>query len=141
MTSTQTNIGAVSGCPTTNIPQKLRDAGLRPTRQRVGLAVLLFTRGNRHVSAEQLFEEASSADMPISLATIYNSLHQFTSAGLLRAVAVDNISDHHHMYLEDSGQVIDVHGQDMQVIGIPDIPEGMELSRVEVIVRLKKKTS
>lgn len=137
------------GCITLSIPQILREAGLRPTRQRIGLAVLLFGRGNRHVSAEQLFEEANSANITISLATVYNSLHQFTSAGLLRAVAVDsaktyfdtNISDHHHFYVEDSGQVIDVHDTDMKVVGMPDIPEGLELSRVEVIIRLRRKTS
>ncbi|MEO0636209.1 MAG: iron response transcriptional regulator IrrA [Pseudomonadota bacterium] len=131
---------------TSNIPQMLRDAGLRPTRQRVGLAVLLFSRGNRHVSAEQVFEEASAANMPVSLATIYNTLHQFTSAGLMRAVAVDsaktyfdtNTDDHHHFYHEESGQVMDIHDADMQVVGLPDIPDGMELSRVEVIVRLKR---
>lgn len=135
-----------SGCVTSNIPQMLRDAGLRPTRQRVGLAVLLFSRGNRHVSAEQVFEEASAANMPVSLATIYNTLHQFTSAGLMRAVAVDsaktyfdtNTDDHHHFYHEESGQVMDIHDADMQVVGLPDIPDGMELSRVEVIVRLKR---
>ncbi|MEM1365704.1 MAG: iron response transcriptional regulator IrrA [Pseudomonadota bacterium] len=147
MTVSKLQAPAKSGCPTSNIPQMLRGAGLRPTRQRVGLAVLLFSRGNRHVSAEQMFEEASAANMPISLATVYNTLHQFTAAGLMRAVAVDsaktyfdtNTSDHHHFYHEDSGQVVDVHDADMQVVGLPDIPDGMELSRVEVIVRLKRK--
>ena len=112
-----------------------------------GLAVLLFARGNRHVSAEQLFEEASAVNMPVSLATIYNTLHQFTSAGLLRAVAVDsaktyfdtNTDDHHHFYFEHNNEVVDVHAEDMQVVGIPDIPDGMELSRVEVIIRVKRK--
>ena len=149
MTMTRPTQMPKSGCPTSNIPQMLRTAGLRPTRQRIGLAVLLFSRGNRHVSAEQIFEEASAANMPVSLATIYNTLHQFTSAGLMRAVAVDsaktyfdtNTEDHHHFYHEDSGMVVDVHDADMKVVGLPDIPEGMELSRVEVIVRLKRKDS
>src|SRR5262245_7982586 len=86
--------------------EKLRKAGLRPTRQRLALAQLLFGRGDRHVTAEGLHEEAVGAGMPVSLATVYNTMHQFTAAGLLREVTVDgtrtyfdtNTGDHHHFY-------------------------------------------
>ena len=91
--------------------EKLRKAGLRPTRQRLALASLLFAHGDRHVSAESLHEEAVSAGVPVSLATVYNTMHQFTAAGLLREVTVDgtrtyfdtNTGDHHHFYCEDDG--------------------------------------
>ena len=91
-------------------------AGLRPTRQRVALAELLFGGPHRHVSAEQLHSEATEAHVGVSLATIYNTLHQFHEAGLLREVAVDasrsyfdtDTSDHHHFYVEDEQRMIDI---------------------------------
>src|SRR6478672_2461011 len=78
-----------SGCPFHDLRRKLRQVGLRPTRQRVGLGWLLFAKGDRHITAEALYEEATRARVPVSLATIYNTLHQFTQAGLLRELAVD----------------------------------------------------
>jgi len=124
----------------------LRHAGLRPTRQRLALAELLYARGHRHISAEGLHEEALVRSVPVSLATVYNTLHQFTEAGLLREVAVDgsktyfdtNISDHHHFFVEDDNKVIDIpHGQ-LGVGRVPEPPEGYEISRVDVVVRLRK---
>jgi Fur family transcriptional regulator, iron response regulator len=123
----------------------LRGSGLRPTRQRMALAGILFARGNRHISAESLHEEAMQHRVPVSLATVYNTLHQFTEAGLLREVAVDgsktyfdtNISEHHHFFVEDDNEVLDVPGS----IGIGEIPEpppGYEISRVDVVVRLRR---
>ena len=98
--------------------EKLRKAGLRPTRQRLALASLLFAHGDRHVTAEGLHEEAVSAGVPVSLATVYNTMHQFTAAGLLREVTVDgtrtyfdtNTGDHHHFYCEDDGMLMDIDG-------------------------------
>src|ERR1700680_4045192 len=95
--------------------ERLRKAGLRPTRQRLALAQLLFASGNRHVTAESLHEEAAGAGVPVSLATVYNTMHQFTAAGLLRQVTVDgsrtyfdtNIGEHHHFYCEDDGTLLD----------------------------------
>lgn len=124
----------------------LRMAGLRPTRQRVALAELLFAGSHRHVSAEQLHDEASNARVNVSLATIYNTLHQFQEAGLLREVAVDasrsyfdtDTSDHHHFYIEDEQRVVDIPSASIQIQGLPEPPEGMVVTHVDVIVRVKK---
>ena len=126
---------------------KLRKAGLRPTRQRLALASLLFGRGDRHVTAEGLHEEAVSAGVPVSLATVYNTMHQFTAAGLLREVTVDgtrtyfdtNTGDHHHFYCEDDGMLMDIDGAAIEVAGVPIPPHGAKIERVDVIVRLKRR--
>jgi Fur family transcriptional regulator, iron response regulator len=127
------------------IRARLRQAGLRPTRQRMSLAELLFGRGNRHLSAENLHEEAMLQRVPVSLATVYNTLHQFTEAGLLREVAVDgsktyfdtNTTDHHHFFVEDENVVFDIP-VGVDVSRIPDPPPGYEISRVDVVVRLRR---
>jgi Fur family transcriptional regulator, iron response regulator len=126
---------------------KLRKAGLRPTRQRVALAQLLFTRGDRHVTAEGLHEEAVAAGVPVSLATVYNTMHQFTAAGLLREVTVDgtrtyfdtNTGDHHHFYCQDDGTLMDIDGATIDVAGVPSPPQGAKVDRIDVIVRLKRR--
>jgi Fur family iron response transcriptional regulator len=125
----------------------LRKAGLRPTRQRLALAQLLFARGDRHVTAESLHEEAVTANIPVSLATVYNTMHQFTQSGLLREVTVDgnrtyfdtNIGDHHHFYCEDDGSLMDIDGDAIEVAGVPLPPSGSQVDRVDVIVRLKRR--
>jgi Fur family iron response transcriptional regulator len=132
--------------PHTNqdIAERLRAAGLRPTRQRVSLARLLFEGGDRHVSAELLHEEALSQNVPVSLATVYNTLHQFTQVGLLREVAVEgakayfdtNTSNHYHFFCEDTGKLMDIETGGIRIEGIPKAPEGMAVSRVDVLVRL-----
>jgi len=124
----------------------LRMAGLRPTRQRVALAEILFGGEHRHVSAEQLLAEAQTAKVNVSLATIYNTLHQFRSAGLLREVAVDasrsyfdtDTSDHHHFYLEDEQRVTDIPASAIVIQNLPEPPEGMTITHVDVVVRVKK---
>jgi Fur family iron response transcriptional regulator len=126
--------------------ERLRAAGLRPTRQRVELAGLLFTGPHRHVTAENLHEEAAGQDMRVSLATVYNTLHQFTHAGLLRQVIVDaargyfdtNTGDHQHFFLEDEGRLIDIPGEAISVSGVPMPPAGMAVDRVDVVVRVKR---
>ncbi|MGV8997531.1 MAG: iron response transcriptional regulator IrrA [Parvibaculaceae bacterium] len=123
---------------------RLRDAGLRPTRQRLALGRLLFDSGDRHVTAEVLHEEAQKAGVSVSLATVYNTLHQFTDAHLLREVVVDsartyfdtNVSDHHHFFVETSGHLMDIDGDKIAVMGLPEAPEGTSFARVDVIVRL-----
>jgi Fur family iron response transcriptional regulator len=125
----------------------LKEAGLRPTRQRVALGNILFGRGHRHVSAESLHEEAVGARVPVSLATVYNTLHQFTEVGLLREIAVDgtktyfdtNTDDHHHFFDETSGAVSDIPTQSLVLSRVPEAPEGMEVSRVDVVVRIRPK--
>ena len=79
----------LTGCPWHDVKAKLREVGLRPTRQRMALGWILFAKGDRHITAEMLYEEANRAKVPVSLATVYNTLHQFTEVGLLRQVAVD----------------------------------------------------
>ncbi len=126
---------------------KLRNMGLRPTRQRLALAALLFDEHDRHVSAEELHEEAGKAGVRVSLATVYNTLHQFTEAGLLRELSVDgartyfdtNLGDHHHFYCEEDGELIDIQGNSIPVAGVPTPPPGVKLSRVDVIVRVSRK--
>ncbi len=129
----------------TSIEQTLRDAGLRPTRQLLALGGLLFSGHDRHVTAEQLHAEVSTEGEHVSLATVYNTLHQFTHAGLLREVAVDgaksyfdtNTSNHHHFYLEDENRLMDIDGTAITVTGLPDAPEGMEITHIDVVVRVK----
>jgi Fur family transcriptional regulator, iron response regulator len=128
--------------------ESLRAVGLRPTRQRLALTRLLFDKGDRHVTAEQLHGEALAAAIPVSLATVYNTLHQFTTAGLLREVVVEpgrsyfdtNIADHHHFFCESIGLLKDIPAGDLTVIGLPLPPSGTEIGRVEVIVRVHPET-
>jgi Fur family transcriptional regulator, iron response regulator len=131
--------------PSPHLAERLRSVGLRLTRPRVALAHLLFDAGDRHITAEQLHGEAAAASIRVSLATVYNVLHQFTAAGLLREVVVEpgrsyfdtNIDDHHHFFCESSGVLQDIAGQDVTVSGIPVPPLGTEINRVEVIVRVR----
>jgi len=124
---------------------RLRAAGLRPTRQRLALARLLFDHGDRHVTAEQLHAEAMNAKVRVSLATVYNTLHQFTALGMLREVVVEparsyfdtNTADHHHFFHERTGQLADIPGDQVQLVRVPSAPEGTEVARVDVIVRVR----
>lgn len=130
-----------------DVREMLRKAGLRPTRQRMALAEILFAKGDRHVTAELLHEEALANAVPISLATVYNTLHQFTGAGLLREVAVEgsktyfdtNTSNHYHFFCEPDGELMDIQVGELEVQGLPEPPEGMEISRIDVLVRLVDK--
>ena len=126
---------------------RLRDVGLRPTQQRQSLGMLLFSKGNRHVTAERLHEEAMQAGVTVSLATVYNTLHQFTDSGLLREVAVEgartyfdtNITPHFHFYNEESGELIDMPADQVLLENLPEAPAGMEISQVDVTVRITTK--
>ncbi len=137
----------LNGCPWHDVKSMLRDVGLRPTRQRMALGWLLFGKGDRHLTAEMLYEEASRAKVPVSLATIYNTLHQFTEVGLLRQVAVDgsktyfdtNVSDHHHFYVEDAHELVDIPSAAVSVGEMAEAPDGYEIARIDVVVRLKKR--
>ena len=136
----------LNGCPWHDVKSMLRDVGLRPTRQRMALGWILFAKGDRHLTAEMLYEEATKAKVPVSLATVYNTLHQFTEVGLLRQVAVDgsktyfdtNVSDHHHFFIESEHKLVDIPGATSIVGKMPTAPEGYEIARVDVVVRLKR---
>ena len=128
---------ALTGCPWHDVNEMLQAAGLRPTRQRMALGWLLFGKGARHLTAEMLYEEATLAKVPVSLATVYNTLHQFTGAGLLREVVVEpgrsyfdtNIDDHHHFFCEPSGRLQDIPGDLVRVGELPKPPAGAEIRR------------
>lgn len=127
---------------------RLREAGLRPTRQRLALGRLLFDGGDRHVTAEALHEEAQKAGVSVSLATVYNTLHQFTQARLLREVVVDsartyfdtNIDDHHHFFIEAEGALMDIAGDEITIANLPQAPHGTDIARVDVIIRLQARS-
>jgi len=130
----------------TEIAGRLKQAGLRPTRQRLALAGLLFRQGDRHLTAESLYEDAARAGHALSLATVYNTLNQFTAAGLLRQVAVDaersyfdtNTGEHQHFYCADDGTLIDIPGQAIAITGVPAPPKGMAVEQVDVVVRVRR---
>jgi Fur family iron response transcriptional regulator len=126
--------------------ERLRAAGLRPTRQRVALAGLLLENGNRHVTAEQLHSEALAAAIPVSLATVYNTLHQFIDCGILRELVIEpgrsyfdtNLDDHHHFYCESTGLLQDIPGEMVMVGRLPQPPVGAEISRIDVVIRIRQ---
>lgn len=136
--------GMGSDHPYSEVLERLRAADLRPTRQRLALARLLFDSDYRHVTAERLHEEALEANIRVSLATVYNTLHQFTDAGLLREIVVDygrsyfdtNTSDHHHFFHEPSGRLEDIPPGEVVVAEVPAPPDGTRIRRVDVIVRV-----
>ena len=122
----------------------LHAAGLRATRQRLAVCRLLFAGTDRHVTAEGLHSEAQAASIAVSLATVYNALHQFVDSGLLREVVVDsgksyfdtNTSQHHHFYFEASGRLEDIPAGDLTLARVPPAPHGAQVVRVDVVIRL-----
>ncbi|MEX5729854.1 Fur family iron response transcriptional regulator [Rhodovulum iodosum] len=125
----------------------LAEAGLRPTRQRVALAALLIGDGlNRHVTAESLFAASCASGEKVSLATVYNTLRAFCEAGLMQEVMVDGtksyfdtrVDDHPHFFWEDEGALTDAPGDQLEITRLPDAPEGAEISRVDVVIRLRR---
>lgn len=131
--------------PDAAVLEKLRASGLRPTRQRLALARLLFGRGHCHVTAEELFSEARQSRADVSLATVYNALHDFTAKGLLREISIDssssyfdtNTTEHHHFYFEGTGMLQDIPPDRVRISQLPDAPGGAVISRVDVIIRVR----
>ena len=138
---------AIAEMTASALERRVRDSGLRPTRQRVALAELLFAKEDRHVSAEELHEEALRAGVRVSLATVYNTLHQFTAAGMLRILPIEgsktyfdtNTSDHHHFFLEGENRLVDIPEGPVTVANLPSPPDDMEISHVDILVRLRPK--
>lgn len=132
--------------PTATVPEMLRQARLRPTRQRLTLGRLLFESGDRHITAEQLHAEVTALGEHVSLATVYNTLHQFKRAGLVRELAIEgskayfdtNTSNHNHFLLETTGDLMDIPGDAIRVEGLPEPPDGMRITHVDVVVRVSK---
>ena len=132
---------------TSKIDKLLDNAKLRHTKQRAQIAKILFEAENRHFTSEQLHKEARTVGHIISLATIYNTLHQFRSAGLLRQVIVEpgkvyfdtNTEPHHHFYIEDDGELLDVERKEVKISTLPEIPKDCNIQEMDVIIRLRKK--
>ena len=126
--------------------KRLRSADVRPTRQRLALAKLLFGCSHRHVTAESLHKEAVTSGVSVSLATVYNTLHQFTKKGLLREIVVDsgrcyfdtNTKMHHHFFIENTNTLTDISADLVNVQGLPEPPDGATIKRIDVIVRIQK---
>jgi Fur family iron response transcriptional regulator len=142
---TDKNITVQKTRPFSQVLNRLRTSGLRPTRQRLALAKLLYDQDMcRHVTAEVLHDEAHAAGARISLATVYNTLHQFTTAGLLREIVVDsgrtyfdtNVTDHHHFFYENDGRLEDIGHEGVMLSCLPDAPKGTKVARVDVIIRV-----
>jgi Fur family iron response transcriptional regulator len=133
--------------PSNEYAALLRRNGLRPTRQRVALSSILLSNGNRHLTAEMLHAEAIAARVPLSLATVYNNLHLFTQAGLVRQISVDgskcffdtNPTEHHHFFLTGEYALLDIPAGDVVVGRLPVQPDGYEIARVDVVIRLRRK--
>ena len=127
--------------------KQLRLVGLRPTRQRVAIAALLLDGRHRHVSADSLIEEITTAGLQVSSGTVYNTLNQFTDAGLLRRVVVhneyslfDTNTDHHHHFYEASNdQLVDIPHDDVILAKLPQAPEGHEIKAVDVVIHIQSK--
>ncbi len=132
--------------PYSALIERLKAVGLRPTRQRLALAKLLFGPGNRHVSAERLHGEAVQAQGRVSLATVYNTLHQFTAVGLLREVVVEprrsyfdtNTKHHHHFFCEEDRYLVDIPGEELKVAKLPHPPPGTTVTEVDIVIRVRK---
>lgn len=131
--------------PFAHVLDRLNAVGLRPTRQRMALGRLLFDTGDRHVTAEQLHQQTIQQGVKVSLATVYNTLHQFTASGLLREVAVDacrsyfdtNTDPHHHFFNQDTAELTDISDSDVAVSRLPDAPAGTVIDSVDVIIRVR----
>ncbi|MEQ1785312.1 MAG: iron response transcriptional regulator IrrA [Hyphomonadaceae bacterium] len=126
------------------VETRLQSAGLRATPKRVAIGDLLFDGRDRHVTADDVAVMARKNGVRVSLATVYNTLNQFVSAGLMKRITLDtertyfdtNVSDHHHLFFEENGVLHDIPGDSIRVEGLPDIPPGSRVRSVEVIVRM-----
>jgi len=128
----------------------LQDAGLRPTRQRLALAELLVGDGvHRHVTAESLHAASRATGSPVSLATVYNTLRAFCEAGLLHEIAMDGnksyfdtrTDDHPHYFWEETGELTDAPREELRFQSLPTVPDGMEITKVDVVIRMRKTRS
>lgn len=128
------------------LPGLIRGGGLRLTRQRLFLAKILFEdRENRHVTAADLMRETREQGMHMSLATIYNTLHQFVELGLLREIVIDskatyfdtNLSEHHHFFNEMSRELVDISQEEVEIGKLPEPPSDTQISHVDVVVHLQ----
>ncbi len=124
----------------------LKRLGLRLTTQRLALCDLLFQGPHRHLTADELYREAQAAKIPMSLGTIYNTLNQFSDAGLIRRISISadctyfdtDVSGHQHYYIEAEDRVSDIPLKVVKVEDLPPPPEGYRVTKVDVVVHLER---
>jgi len=137
-----------AGYPQRTVSELMQAFGLRTTRRRAALGGLLFGKGDQHTTVEMLYSEAIKANISVSLATVYNTVNQLADLGKLRRVSIDgaktyydtNVNNHHHFYFEGSHDLVDIPNGEMCVEAMPEIPEGYEVARIDIVVRLRQKT-
>lgn len=129
------------------INHRLRAHEITPTQQRVDIARILFARP-QHMSAEQVLSVVNREGQVVSKATIYNTLNLFARKGLVREVIVDpskvfydsNVSDHHHFFNVDSGELMDIDSSELSLDRLPTLPEGTQADGVDVIIRIRSRS-
>ncbi|MBK1674512.1 transcriptional repressor [Ectothiorhodospira shaposhnikovii] len=134
-----------TGLDRETVVRKLREHGITPTQQRVEIATVLFERP-QHVCADQVLAQVNAVESLVSKATVYNTLGLFAKKGLIREVLVDparlfydsNMIPHHHMYHTDSGMLEDVAPGQVQLGALPEVPEGMVIEGVDVVIRVRR---
>jgi len=127
------------------IDSRLRAHDITPTQQRVDIARILFARP-QHLSADQVLSIVNQQTQVVSKATIYNTLNLFARKGLVREVIVDpskvfydsNVSDHHHFYNVDSGELVDIESDELKLDQLPTLPDGTEADGVDIIIRVRR---
>jgi len=128
-----------------NIKEILRSKSLKLTKQRLLIASYLFDGKDKHVSAEELFKKLNKSKSKISLATVYNTLHEFYKNKLISKLTINsekiyfdtNMTDHHHFYNKKDEMLVDVSGN-LKINGLPNPPKGKKIEKIEVLVHLKK---
>ena len=126
--------------------KKLRNAGLRPTNQRIIIADILLNGSNRHFTAENLLDEINLSGNKMSIATVYNCLKKFKNVGLINQVESftdtsifdTNIESHHHFLDEETGELTDISDNEINLLKLPDVPYGYIKKGVDVIIKIKK---
>lgn len=125
---------------------KLRQANLRPTRQRLALAQIILTGPKRHLDAHTALRDAHGLGLKLSLATVYNTLDAFCRVGLMRRIAIASrqaiydrgMSDHHHFLVDDDGSIMDIPEGTLRLDTLPDPPAGYAVVGADIIVRLRR---
>ena len=127
-----------------DILAKFHERGVLPTAQRMEVANVLLTKA-QHLSAEQIIDRLREEDCAVSKATVYNTLNLFIERGLIKECLVDperrfydSITEpHHHFYNVDTGELSDIPMGEIEISGLPLLPEGSELQGAELIVRIR----
>ena len=130
-----------------NVKELLRSCDLRPTDQRLMVGKLLFDGIDKHVSAESIYRDLKKRNEKISLATVYNILHDFSNKKLLEKVIIDpekiyfdtNTSSHYHFYYDDKKTLTDIPKENIVINSLPEAPKGKSIKNIEIIIHLENK--